>query len=135
MPSIDEHEHVVREYVDAFNRLDLERLRKLFASDAIVYGVLGAGGLDVVEPIWQEIHAAFAIQLTIDDIVVEGDRVAVRYTERGRFIGPFRGSEPTQKPYEIVAMEWFAMKDGCIWRRWAARDSGTQARQMGLRLG
>ena len=33
-------------------------------------------------PIWEEIHAAFAIDLTIDDMIVDGDRVAVRYIDR-----------------------------------------------------
>ena len=62
----------------------------------------------------------------------EGDIVAVRYTERGTSVGPFRGQEPTGKSYEIVAMEWFEMKEGLIHRRWGARDSGAQQRQMGL---
>jgi hypothetical protein len=31
-------------------------------------------------------------------------------------------------------MEWFAMRDGLIYRRWAARDAAAIARQMGLAL-
>ena len=32
---------VVLEYVEAFNRADMEALRRLFTEDALVYGVLG----------------------------------------------------------------------------------------------
>jgi len=33
-----------------------------------------------------------------------------------------------------VAMEWFTIKDGRIQNRWGARDSASQARQIGLPL-
>jgi hypothetical protein len=32
----------------------------------------------------------------------------------------------------MVAMEWFEMKDGKIYRRSGARDSASQFRQMGI---
>ena len=45
---------------------------------------------------------------------------------------PFRGSGPTGKSYELIAMEWFQLRDGKIYRRRGARDTASQARQMGL---
>ena len=131
----DINKNVVLQYVDAFNRGDMAALQQLFAPDALVYGVLGWGGLDKAIPIWREIRAAFAIQLQVEAMVAEGDTVAVRYTERGTSNGPFRGQPATGQSYEIVAMEWFLMQDGKIQRRWGARDSATQFRQMGLGLG
>lgn len=126
---------VVRAYVEAFNRGDLDALRALFTDDALVYGVLGWGGLDVVAPIWRELHEAFKIELTAEQLVAEDDLVAVRYVERGTFVGPFRGQPPTGTSFELVAMEWFVFKDGKIHRRWGARDAASQARQLGLPLG
>jgi steroid delta-isomerase-like uncharacterized protein len=131
----EENKAVVRAYVDAFNAGDMEMLRALFTDDARVQGVLGWGGMDVVLPVWGELHAAFGITLQIEDLVAEGDVVAARLLERGVSRGAFRGQEPTGKPYEVVAMEWFVMKDGRIHRRWGARDSASQARQMGLKAG
>jgi steroid delta-isomerase-like uncharacterized protein len=133
--SSSENKQVVMRYVDAFNRSDTEALRGLFTDDALVYGVLGWGALDVAVPIWEQLHAAFAIALEVEAIVEEGDTVAVRYTERGTSIGAFRGLEPTGKSYEIVAIEWFTIRDGRIHRRWGARDSAALFRQMGLPLG
>jgi predicted ester cyclase len=54
------------------------------------------------------------------------------YTERGTFRAPAFGKEPTGKSYELVAMEWFVIRDGKIQRRWGARDSASQARQLGI---
>jgi len=125
---------VVLAYVDAFNRGQLEALLDLFTADALVYGVLGWGGLDQVVPIWREIKAAFDIQLQVDSMIAEGDTVAVRYTERGTSTGSFRGGPVTGKSFEVVAMEWFIIKDGKIHRRWGARDNASQFRQMGLPL-
>ncbi len=132
MNASEANKQVVLQYVEAFNRGDLDALRRLFTADAVVQGVLGWGQLDEVVPIWKELHEALAIELTVDAMVAEGDEVAVRYTERGKFIGPFRGSEPTGKSFELVAMEWFILKDGKIHRRWGARDAASQARQIGL---
>jgi len=133
--SEEANKQTVLDYVDAFNRADLEALRRLFTDDALVYGVLGWGGLDQVMPIWQEIQQAFAIRLQVESLIAEGETVAARYTERGTSVGPFRGQAATGKSFEVVAMEWFEMREGRIHRRWGARDSAAQFRQMGLLLG
>ena len=134
MRSEEANKQVVLDYVDAFNRGDEEALKTLFALEALVYGVLGWGGLAQVVPIWREIKAAFAIELQVESMIAEDDIVAVRYVERGTSVGAFRGGPVTGKSFEVVAMEWFEIKDGKIQRRWGARDNAAQLRQMGLPL-
>jgi len=87
-----------------------------------------------VVPIWREIKSAFAIELQVESMIAEDDIVAVRYVERGTSVGSFRGGPVTGKTFEVVAMEWFEIKDGKIHRRWGARDNAAQFRQMGLPL-
>lgn len=124
---------VVLAYVDAFNRGDFAALRSIYAADAVVQGVLGRGGMGFVLPVWQELHEAFGIQLQVDDMVVAGETVVVRYTERGTFRAPFRGNPPTGRSYELVAMEWFRLHEGRIVERWGARDAAALARQVGMK--
>jgi steroid delta-isomerase-like uncharacterized protein len=131
---VEDNKEIVLAYAEAFNQADEATLRGLFTDDALVYGVFGWGGLDQVVPIWREIKAAFGIQLQVESIIAEGDTVAVRYTERGTSVGAFRGGPITGKSFEVVAMEWFIMRDGKIHRRWGARDNAAQFRQMGLPL-
>jgi len=124
---------VVRRYMAALNGGDWDGLRALFAPDAVIYGVLGWGGIEQVMPIWHELHDGLRMELTVEEMVAEGDIVAVRYTERGSFLGTFRGQPPTGRSYELMAMEWIHLRDGRIIRRWGARDAAAQSRQIGLR--
>jgi predicted ester cyclase len=128
------NKQLVLRYVEAFNGADIAGLSALFTDDAFVYGVLGGGGLDHVIPIWRELHAAFAPRLEVESMAAEGDTVAARLRESGRSVGPFRGHAPTGRSFELVAMEWFVMKGGKIYRRWGVRDSASQSRQLGLPL-
>ncbi|MBE0564858.1 MAG: nuclear transport factor 2 family protein [Krumholzibacteria bacterium] len=126
------NKQIVQAYVDAFNHGDLDALVALFAPDALVHGVLGSGGLEVVRPVWGELITCFAINLEIEDLVAEDDRVVARYVERGRSSASFRGGPVTRQPYAVPAMEWFELRDGLIRQRWGARDMAAQFRQMGL---
>jgi hypothetical protein len=132
MTPIESNKQVVKQYVKAFNAGDMKTLRDLFTTDALVYGVLGWGPIEAVIPIWEELHKAFAIELIVEEMIAEGDTVAVRYSELGIFTNPFRGKQPTGKSYELVAMEWFSFRHHHIARRWGARDSASQAKQLGL---
>jgi steroid delta-isomerase-like uncharacterized protein len=123
---------LVLAYVDAFNRGDLEGLCKLFAKDALIWGVVGWGTLEQARPIWKDLMECLQIQLTVDAIIAEGNTVAVRYTERGKSVRAFRGAGRTGRTYELLAMEWFEINDNLIHRRWGARDSASQNRQLGF---
>ena len=123
---------VVLAYVDAFNRADLDGVCKTFAADALISGVLGWGTPEQARLIWNDLMECLEVQLQVDGLIENSGEVAVRYTERGRSAKPFRGFEPTGRTYEIPAMEWFEVKGGLIRRRWGARDSASQMRQLGF---
>ena len=125
------NEAIVRTYVDCFNAGDLEGLRRVFADDALVHGVLGWGRVADVMPIWKQLVDSLAMHLTIDAIVSDGNTVAARYTETGVARAPFFDKPATGKRYVLTAIEWFIVEDGKIQRRWGARDAAAQAAQLG----
>jgi predicted ester cyclase len=131
----EEAKKVVRDYVEAFNRGDLNALRSLLAEDAEIQGVFGKGLFEKIEPIWRQLIEGYGMQLAIQGLVAEGNIVAARYVESGTFRAPAFGHQPTGKSYELVAMEWFEIEGGKIRRRWGARDAAAQARQLGIPLG
>lgn len=132
MSKQEQNKQIVRSYVDAFNRGDMDALASLFSPNAEIQGVLGEGLMDKVMPIWRQLVEGLGMKLQIEEMCAEGDIVAVRYTETGTFKNSFMGHSPTGKSYELVAMEWFVLKDGLVTRRWGARDAASQARQLGL---
>ncbi len=132
--NLEKNKSVVRAYAEAFNRGDVEAVCRCFASDATVYGVLGWGDLGKARPVWEMLVISFQMKLQIEAMSAEGNVVAVRYTERGTFVAPLRGTEPTGKSYEVVAMEWFEIADDGIKKRWGARDSASIYRQLGIPL-
>ncbi|QDV20983.1 SnoaL-like polyketide cyclase [Gimesia panareensis] len=129
-----ESKQVVRQYVEAFNRGDLQALRELLADEAEIQGVFGRGLFEKIEPIWRQLIEGYGMQLQLQELIAEGNVVAARYIETGTFRAPAFGNQPTGKSYEMVAMEWFEIESGKIKRRWGARDSATQARQLGIPL-
>ncbi len=132
MNILERNRQTVRDYVEAFNRCDVDRLRSLFTADAMIQGVLGRASIDAAIPIWRDLHEAYGLSLHIEEIAVEGDVAAARYVETGTFSKPFRGIEPTYKSYSVTAMEWFHLRDGQIAERWGARDSAAINRQLGV---
>jgi predicted ester cyclase len=64
---------------------------------------------------------------TIEDMVAEGDRVAVRWTDRGTHAGTLdlgsHGSFPgTGRPLELTGMSFFRVATGQIAEQWIEED-------------
>ena len=78
------NEEIVRAYVQALNAGDWAAMEPLFTPDATIRGVLGWGGLDVVLPVWRELHEGMSMHLEIEELVAAGDTVVARFRESGR---------------------------------------------------
>ena len=126
------NQQTVRQYIDAFNRGDLDGICACFAPDALIFGVLGWGKIDVARPIWKDLIESLQLQFEPTAMIEQDNIIAVRIVERGKSVKPFRGHPATGKTYEVIAIEWLEMKDGKILCRWGARDSAAIFRQLGF---
>ena len=61
-------------------------------------------------------------RFTIEDIVVEGDRVAVRFTGRATHRGEFRGVQPTGRQVTVTGIGIYRIYGGQIVERWENID-------------
>ena len=59
---------------------------------------------------------------TIEDVVAEGDRMAIRGTGRGTHLGTFLHFPPTGKQGTMQAMHLFRVDDGKVVERWGFPD-------------
>jgi len=69
--------------------------------------------------------------MTIEDVMAEGERVAVRLTSSATQSGPFMGLPPSGKRYEIEEIHWFLLRDGRISEHWHQADFLGMLRQLG----
>jgi steroid delta-isomerase-like uncharacterized protein len=70
------------------------------------------------------LRAAFAdFHTTIEDVIVEGDRVVVRGTDRGTHSGEFMGHPATGREVVTTWIEIFRMQDGKAVEGWVEADT------------
>lgn len=60
--------------------------------------------------------------MVVEDVVAEGDRVAMRLTISGTHEGPVMGIDPIGKEVEFGNMIFHRMEDGPIAERWVQPD-------------
>ncbi len=75
------------------------------------------------------------IHWTIDDMLVEGDRVAVRYTMTGTNSGAFRGNPATNKRVTLWGIDIHRFVGGKIVECWSRIDTVGWMQQLGLAPG
>lgn len=100
--SVAENKAVARRFItQVWNAGELAAVDTLIHPDYEVPGV--ETGPEAVKRNVLTFRAAFPdLVLTIDEIIGEGDRVAMRVTLRGTHLGTFRGIVPTGR---VVTME------------------------------
>jgi steroid delta-isomerase-like uncharacterized protein len=72
-------------------------------------------GPDGYQEIIAMMRAGFPdVQWTLEELIVEGDRVAARFTMRGTHLGSFLGVPPSGKTIEVKAVNFYRFADGQI---------------------
>jgi hypothetical protein len=68
-------------------------------------------------------RAAFPdIELTVDDVLSDGDRIAFRSTIRGTHLGPFRGFSPTGRRVTVGLVDIIRIQDEQFVEQWGGPD-------------
>ena len=70
-------------------------------------------------------------KITVEDIVAEGDLVAVRMLERGTHLGEFSGMSPSARSVTYGSMSFLRMVDGRISEHWGLLDMPSLLEQIG----
>jgi steroid delta-isomerase-like uncharacterized protein len=80
-----------------------------------------------------QIRAAFPdLQMTADDLIVEGDRLAVRSTMRGTHEGDFMGIPATGKKVEVSNFDFVRFESDQAAEHWGAIDTDALMEQLGV---
>ena len=73
-----------------------------------------------------------APHFTIEDVVAEGDRVVVRWTNDGTHVGEFAGVPPTGRAFSIGGIDIYRVEDGLLGEHWHQVDQLSMLGQLGL---
>lgn len=68
----------------------------------------------------------------VEDVVAEGNKVAVRFSGTGTHQGEFFGIPPTGKPIKSTGINIFRIEDGKIVEHWNNADDLGVLQQLGV---
>ncbi|MFQ5966557.1 MAG: ester cyclase [Acidimicrobiia bacterium] len=72
------------------------------------------------------------LSATIDDIIVEGDKVVTRVRFSGTHQGEFQGIPATGRKIDIQTIDILAYRDGKISEHWGVTDQLAMMQQLGV---
>lgn len=114
---------------------NLDLVREVYTEDAVEHGPFGRDvrGNEAIEETLASYRDAFPdFSATVEDVVAQGDTVAMRVTLRGTHEGEFMGMEPTNRSFEIRNMVFTRIENGKIAERWVQPDTAAMLQQLGV---
>jgi predicted ester cyclase len=125
-------------FEEAINTGDMAAFERYCASDYVWHGGADPGGLGDVHGI-EDFKRAVAMFFTgfpdlrveILDMLVDGDRAAVRFRESGTHLGQFVGVAPTGNKIMFSGMGIYRAQGGKLVEEWFVDDSRAIFEQIG----
>ncbi len=108
---------------------------ELYATDFVYHSSTGRGmrGIKDYKQHISDMYNAFPdFHFTIDDIVVEGEKVATRLTITGTHTGAFTGIPPTNKKVTLWEIEIDRVAGGKFVEGWSRYDTMGLMQQLGV---
>ena len=72
------------------------------------------------------------LQVTVDDLIAEGDQIVARWTARGTHRGELMGTAPTGKAATIMGIIIDRFAGGRIAEEWVHYDALSMLQQLGV---
>ncbi len=132
----DDLKRIYQELADAVNRRDLGALDQIFALDLINHGAdpnEPHGAYHFKQAFATFIAACPDFQVTVEDTIVAGDKLVVRWIDTGTHTGaPLFGVPATGKQIILSGIDILRIRDGKIAERWAESDKLHLMETLGL---
>ncbi|ALN71889.1 ester cyclase [Aureimonas sp. AU20] len=90
-------------------------------------------GPDGVKQLADALHPGIPdMELPIEDVIAEGEKVLVRLRVKGTHGGELMGLAATGRPIDIGVLDLFEFKDGKLVEHWALLDNLGLLKQLGV---
>jgi predicted ester cyclase len=124
---------VRRMHAELLASRDLDRLGQFFAADFVSHNMPPGlpQGIDGVRAFFQLfLDGLSGIEVTVDELVADGDRVAVATTTRGTHSGELFGVAPTGRPIAVTGIDMVRVDGGLIAEHRGLTDTVGLLRQL-----
>src|ERR1700694_2248271 len=134
----DQNKNVARRYVEGiWKKGSLGVIAELVAPTATFHDPSVPGGKFTgpqgVRQFVQIYRGAFPdVQLAINDLIAEGDKVVTRWTATGTHKGELMGIAPTGKRVTVTGCDIEQYQDGKVVEAWASYDMLGMLQQLGV---
>lgn len=132
-----DHAAVIRAfYEQCLNEYNSELLHELVTPTIALHSSAGDNvGLDAIRRTVDNVHAMFPKHhFVVEDIVVNGDKAAARWTMTAVNTAPIAGVPPTGRLITNNAIVFYRFEDGKIAELWLQMDQIGVFRQIGVQL-
>lgn len=119
---------------EVWSKGNLAIVDEIYAPDFVCHFIVGPEweGPDGVKSNVQQHRTSFPDwNEQIEDMIAEGDKVAIRFTSRGTHKGEFEGIPPTGNQVTIAEVAIYRISDGKIAEQWGFPDILGLLRQIG----
>ena len=132
----DANKDLLRRLLELYNAGDLDGLDDLFSDDYVHHNNALALSLAQFKggAIW--LRAGMPdFHLDVEDMVAEGDRVAIRFVGHGTHAGSMYGEAPTGRSIAMHGQAIYRIQDGRVAEDWEAADEHDLMKQLGAIVG
>lgn len=132
--TLEENKQVAKRFIqEVFVKTDMDAVDELATDDFTPHswGEMPPGR-DSLKAAQQRVSQGLSdARMTVEDVIAEGDRVAVRLTSHGRHDGEFMGMPASGKEYTISEIHIFRIRDGQVAEHWRDADMLGLMQQLG----
>lgn len=106
-------------YVEMLNTHNPDLVDQFVAEDYINHNVVVADGREANREFWTAFFTGLPdVSVTMEDLIVSGDRVVGRFVYRGTHAGDLLGVPASGKPVEMRSIDIWRVSDGRFAEHW-----------------
>jgi len=127
-----------RWFEEVWNKGRAEAIREMVTEDLVVHGLSDAKG-EAIKGVkeFDRFHSQFVnafpnIQVEVEDLIAEGDKVSARCTVRAKHTGDALGVAPTNTDVDFTGIAIVRISGGKIVEAWNNFDFMKMNRQLGI---
>ena len=119
MTTTTTEQHLADLFVEMTNTRDPDLVDRFVAEDYINHNDFVADGREANRQFWAAFFTGLPdVRVTMDDLVISGDRVVGRFTYRGTHTGDLLGIPASGKPVEMRSIDIWRVHDGMFVEHW-----------------